>query len=109
MAQVAERKAAQAAEQAKLEAENPWSPFDYRGDLSGNVFHAFTVPVHTIFMIGNDFAVIVFILTECSNIGQLCSKRFLHYGAALTEIPPVPDKENASFFSALMLYTSLLC
>lgn len=36
MAQVAERKAAQAAEQAKLEAENPWSPFDYRGDLSKN-------------------------------------------------------------------------
>ena len=36
MAQVAERKAAQAAEKAKLEAENPWSPFDYRGDLSKN-------------------------------------------------------------------------
>lgn len=36
MSQVAERKAAQAAEQEKLEAENPWSPFDYRGDLSKN-------------------------------------------------------------------------
>ncbi|MCM1263228.1 MAG: hypothetical protein NC313_10955 [Butyrivibrio sp.] len=36
MAQVAERKAAQAAEKARLEAENPWSPFDYRGDLSQN-------------------------------------------------------------------------
>ena len=36
MAQVAERKAAQAAEKAKLEAENPWSSFDYRGDLSKN-------------------------------------------------------------------------
>lgn len=36
MSHVAERKAAQAAEQAKLEAGNPWSPFDYRGDLSKN-------------------------------------------------------------------------
>ncbi len=36
MSWVAERKAAQAAEQEKLEAENPWSPFDYRGDLSKN-------------------------------------------------------------------------
>lgn len=36
MSRVAERKAAQAEEQARLEAENPWSPFDYRGDLSKN-------------------------------------------------------------------------
>lgn len=36
MSWVAEQKAAQRAEQAKLEAENPWSPFDYRGDLSKN-------------------------------------------------------------------------
>lgn len=36
MAQVAERKEAQRAEKEKLEAENPWSPFDYRGDLSKN-------------------------------------------------------------------------
>ena len=36
MAHVDERKAAQRAERARLEAENPWSPFDYRGDLSQN-------------------------------------------------------------------------
>lgn len=36
MSWVAEQKAVQAAEQEKLEAENPWSPFDYRGDLSKN-------------------------------------------------------------------------
>lgn len=36
MSRVAERKAAQRAEQERLEAENPWSPFDYRGDLSKN-------------------------------------------------------------------------
>lgn len=36
MSWVAEQKAVQAAERAKLEAENPWSPFDYRGDLSKN-------------------------------------------------------------------------
>lgn len=36
MAGVAQRKAAQRAEQERLEAENPWSPFDYRGDLSKN-------------------------------------------------------------------------
>lgn len=36
MAQVAERKEAQRAERERLEAENPWSPFDYRGDLSKN-------------------------------------------------------------------------
>lgn len=36
MARVAERKAAQRAEKERLEAENPWSPFEYRGDLSKN-------------------------------------------------------------------------
>lgn len=36
MAHVDERKAAQRAERERLEAENPWSPFDYRGDLSKN-------------------------------------------------------------------------
>lgn len=36
MSWVAEQKAAQRAEKARLEAENPYSPFDYRGDLSKN-------------------------------------------------------------------------
>ncbi len=36
MSWVAERKEAERAEQERLEAENPWSPFDYRGDLSKN-------------------------------------------------------------------------
>lgn len=31
-----EQKEAQRAEKKRLEAENPWSPFDYRGDLSKN-------------------------------------------------------------------------
>lgn len=34
MSHVDERKAAQRAERERLEAENPWSPFDYMGDLS---------------------------------------------------------------------------
>ncbi|MCM1174256.1 MAG: hypothetical protein NC341_04305 [Blautia sp.] len=36
MSQAAKRKEAQRAERERLEAENPWSPFDYRGDLSKN-------------------------------------------------------------------------
>ena len=36
MSWVTERKEAQRAEKERLEAENPWSPFDYRGDLSKN-------------------------------------------------------------------------
>ncbi len=36
MSWVAEQKEAERAEQERLEAENPWSPFDYRGDLSKN-------------------------------------------------------------------------
>lgn len=36
MSRVAERKEAQRAEKERLKAENPWSPFDYQGDLSKN-------------------------------------------------------------------------
>lgn len=36
MSWVTEQKEAQRAEKERLEAENPWSPFDYRGDLSKN-------------------------------------------------------------------------
>ena len=36
MSWVTERKEAERAEKERLEAENPWSPFDYRGDLSKN-------------------------------------------------------------------------
>lgn len=36
MSWVTQRKEAQRAERERLEAENPWSPFEYRGDLSKN-------------------------------------------------------------------------
>lgn len=36
MSWVTERKEAERAEKERLAAENPWSPFDYRGDLSKN-------------------------------------------------------------------------